>query len=98
MPDFQYGSALRRRFNVPAGPASTYPARQLLPLKVWEVEVGGDSQSGGRTPRVRTPLQPRCPNLEGRQDQGPAVARVSRAVSPTAGWATLQRRGDGAHD
>ena len=39
-----------------------------------EVEVGGDSQSGGRTPRVRTLLQPRRPNPEGRQDQGPAVA------------------------
>jgi len=38
------------------------------------VEVGGDSQSGGRTPRVRTLLQPRRPNPEGRQDQGPAVA------------------------
>src|SRR5215831_16731823 len=93
-----YDSDLCRCFNAPAGHASTYPARQLLPLEVREVEVGGDSQSGGRTPRVRTPPQPRCPNPEGRQDRGPAVARVSRVVSPITGWATLRPRGDGAHD
>src|SRR4029450_12664914 len=98
VPDSQYGSALRRRFNVPAGHASTFRARQLRPLEVREGEVEGDSQSGGRTPRVRIPLQPLCLNPEGRQDQGPAVARVSRAVSPIIGQATLRLQGDGAHD
>ena len=69
MPDFQYGSALRRRFNVPAGPASTYPARQLLPLEDWEVEVGGDSQSGGRTPRVRIRVWLFCNDAELEKNQ-----------------------------
>jgi uncharacterized protein (DUF433 family) len=63
----------------------TYLARPLLPLEVREVEVEGDSQSSGRMPRARTPMQPLCPNPEGRRDQGPAVARVARAVSPTTG-------------